>query len=173
LKYVGLGKDEDFDGLNLTGQIALIRRGEITFKEKVNNALAANAAGVLIFNNEAGLISGALTQDGSSVGIPVAMIEKAVGEAIVASLNSGVPAKASLVVERTDYASFNGTSMASPHVAGVAALVKAANKKLTAPQLRQILKDSATPMQADPGRPNEFGAGLVNAESAVRKALSL
>ncbi len=128
---------------------------------------------MLIFNNEAGLISGALTQDGSSVGVPVAMIEKAVGEQLVAALSAGERPEASIRVARTDFSAFNGTSMASPHVAGVAALVKAANKNLTAAQVRQILSESATRMEASSERPNEFGAGLVNAKAAVQMALSL
>jgi len=173
LQYVGLGKPEDFKGLDLTGKFALIQRGEITFKEKVDNALAAKAAGVLIFNNEAGLISGALTQDGTSVGIPVAMIEKDVGDTLAATLTGGNTASASIVVERTNYSAFNGTSMASPHVAGVVALIRAANPNLTAPQVRALLKSTTESMQADPERPNEFGTGLVNAEAAVRKAMSL
>lgn len=39
----------------------------------------------------------------------------------------------------------NGTSMASPHVAGVAALVKAANPALTASQIRSILLTTTAP----------------------------
>jgi subtilisin family serine protease len=173
LVHVGLGKPEDFAGKNLRGKFALIGRGEIPFADKVKSALAAGASGVLIYNNEPGLISGALTQDGSSVGVPVAMIEQSVGQALVNSLASGQVAKASLSVARTNFSSFNGTSMASPHVAGVAALVKAANKNLTAAQVRQILSQTADRLQASPERPNEFGAGLVNAKLAVEKALSL
>ena len=173
LVYVGLGKSEDFTGKNLSGKFALISRGEIPFSDKVKSAIAAGAAGVVIFNNEAGLISGSLTQDGSSVGVPVAMIEKTVGDALVNALNAGQVAKASMVVLRTNFSAFSGTSMASPHVAGVAALVKAANAKLTAAQVRDILKQTAEEMQADATRPNEFGSGLVNAEAAVLKAISL
>lgn len=172
LHFVGLGKEEDFANLDLTGKFALIQRGEIPFKDKVTNAIAAKAIGVLIFNNESGLISGALTQDGSSVGIPVAMIEKSTGEAIADTLSKGNEATASIVVERTNYSAFNGTSMASPHVAGVVALIRAANPNLKAPQVRQIIKDTAVSMQANPARPNEFGAGLINAEAAVLRALA-
>ncbi|MCB9877561.1 MAG: S8 family serine peptidase [Planctomycetes bacterium] len=59
----------------------------------------------------------------------------------------------------------NGTSMASPHVAGVAALVKAADPSLTAAQIRDILIGSAT---AGLGLPNS--GRLIDALAAVQAA---
>jgi len=59
----------------------------------------------------------------------------------------------------------NGTSMASPHVAGVAALVKAANPSLTAAGLRDILTRTAT---AGANLPN--GGRIVDALAAVQDA---
>jgi hypothetical protein len=47
-------------------------------------------------------------------------------------------------VPGNSYDTWNGTSMASPHVAGVAALVLGANPNLTPSQLRQLLVDGAT-----------------------------
>ncbi len=54
LEYVlipGTGKPEDFSGLELTGKLALIERGEITFAEKVKNAAAAGAVGAVVYDN--------------------------------------------------------------------------------------------------------------------------
>ena len=53
----------------------------------------------------------------------------------------------------------NGTSMAAPHVSGVAALILAREPGLTASQVRQRLEDYATPI----GDPQFFGKGLLNA----------
>jgi serine protease len=61
----------------------------------------------------------------------------------------------------------NGTSMASPHVAGVAALVKATNPSLTAAQIRAILIGNAT-TQAGSGLPN--GGRILDALLAVQAA---
>lgn len=169
--FAGLGKPADFQGKNFSGKYALISRGEITFKEKVEAAIAAGAAGVIVFNNAPGLIQGGLTEDGSEVAIPATMIEQVAGEAVRDALNSGRVLNAAMSIDRTDYAEFQGTSMASPHVAGVAALVKSANPRLTPAQVREVLKTTATPL--GPNTNNEYGAGLVNAEAAVNRARTM
>lgn len=50
----GLGRADDYAGLDLTGKIALVRRGEITFTEKLLAARDAGAVGMICFNNEPG-----------------------------------------------------------------------------------------------------------------------
>lgn len=71
---------------------------------------------------------------------------------------------------RDDYGYMNGTSMASPVVAAVAALVCAADPDLSAAEVRSTLCETATDMHLS-GRDAETGWGLVNAEEAVRVAL--
>lgn len=68
------------------------------------------------------------------------------------------------------YALLNGTSMASPHTAGVAALAVQANPAITVEEMEQILIDSAVPLtdQRFPQAPNYgYGWGQVNALNAV------
>lgn len=60
------------------------------------------------------------------------------------------------------YKDASGTSMASPQIAGVAALIMAAGVQSNV-QVREILKNTATPL----GDAKQFGAGLVNAEAAI------
>ncbi|MEH2194142.1 MAG: S8 family peptidase [Nostoc sp.] len=62
---------------------------------------------------------------------------------------------------------FQGTSMASPHVAGVAALIKAAGIK-EPDEVLKVLKQSARVIQDD--GLNYYGAGQLNAEAAVKLA---
>lgn len=62
------------------------------------------------------------------------------------------------------YVSMNGTSMATPHVAGAAALVKQRYPSWNATQIRDHLKNTATNL----GNSSQFGSGLVNAEAATR-----
>ncbi|MDC0832620.1 DUF5942 domain-containing protein [Geitlerinema sp. CS-897] len=67
------------------------------------------------------------------------------------------------------FLAFQGTSMASPHVAGVAALIKAAGVD-DAEDVVRILKESARPVQDD--TLNHFGSGHLDAKSAVQLAVN-
>jgi cell wall-associated protease len=62
-----------------------------------------------------------------------------------------------------------GTSMASPHVAGAAALVKEAWAAATPTQVSQVLTQTATDRGA-PGRDDAYGAGLLDIAAAVTRA---
>jgi subtilisin family serine protease len=170
LVNAGLGKPEELAKVDVKGKFALISRGEIKFSEKVANAIKAGAAGIVIYNNAPGLIHGALTDDGSTLPVGVFMIEQAAGNEIVGLLTAGKEVKATIQTIATDYSAFDGTSMATPHVAGVVALMKAANKKLLPAQVKAILTSTATAL--GPNTNNEYGAGLVNADAAVSAALS-
>lgn len=70
------------------------------------------------------------------------------------------------VNNQPSYAYYQGTSMAAPHVAGVAALVLAGNPSLTATALRARLQSTAVHLGA-PGRDDRYGWGVVNAYRAV------
>lgn len=169
--YAGLGKPEDFAKINVKEKFVLVQRGEIKFVEKIQNAIEAGAKAVIIANNQPGLISGSLTEDNSSIGVGVFMIEQTVGEELKSALAKGTKVEVSLRTLITDYAAFSGTSMATPHVAGVVALVKAANKKLAPGQIKALLQRTATAL--GPNDKNQFGAGLINAEKAVNEALKI
>jgi bacillopeptidase F (M6 metalloprotease family) len=68
------------------------------------------------------------------------------------------------------YSSMNGTSMASPHVAGTVALIQAANASLSVDEIENLLYETATPTtDATYGESpnNGYGYGIINAELAV------
>jgi serine protease len=63
-----------------------------------------------------------------------------------------------------------GTSSAAPNVTGVASLVWSANPNLTAGQVREVIASSAYDL-GNVGNDTLYGAGLVNADAAVRRAI--
>ena len=74
-------------------------------------------------------------------------------------------------VPNDTYAFFDGTSMASPHVAGLAALVWSASPGLSNTQVREVVEDSCADSAAlNPGFPGQLGRGRINADSAVARA---
>ena len=85
--------------------------------------------------------------------------------------------------ESVHYVGLTGTSMASPHVAGVAALMLQANPALTPAEVEDILEDTAhkyafgAAYAFDPRNPDDAssfdkGHGLVDAKAAVEEALA-
>jgi thermitase len=64
------------------------------------------------------------------------------------------------------YVAFSGTSMATPHVAGVAALIAAKNPTWTQAQIRAKL-DTSVDDKGAPGRDPQFGFGRVNLAKAL------
>lgn len=66
------------------------------------------------------------------------------------------------------YASFSGTSMATPHVAGAAALVLSINEGLTTEELKQILMDTGDPIPALDGI--TVSGKRLNVENALDEA---
>ena len=83
----GVGAEEDYAGIDVTGKAALILRGEISFSDKVANAQNHGAAAALIYDNEDS--AQLITMQIENASIPSAFIGKADGEAAAALLAAG------------------------------------------------------------------------------------
>jgi len=71
------------------------------------------------------------------------------------------------------YTFLSGTSMATPHVAGVLALMKSVNRDLTPADFDALLqRGDLSEDLGPPGRDDSFGYGLINAGRAVAAALA-
>lgn len=141
-----------------SGAVCLIQRGDISFAEKVQACEAGDGVAAVIYNNEPGLFSG--TVEGAGTGIPSVSISGADGTALAAG------SSATVAVGPGNYAYFDGTSMATPHVAGVAALVWGQNPNWSNAQVREALQATALDL-GNAGRDNAYGYGLVQAKAAV------
>ncbi len=178
LEYVGLGKEEDLEDIDLTGKAALIQRGEITFADKAKHAFSAGAEAVVIFNagkeddekfDASKPISGTLG-DFKTDKVVIGLSSEKGLEILEALKSKSSLATVSTNLIATDYQTFQGTSMASPHVAGVVALMIAANPNLEPDDIKKILKETSLELDGENSE-NQSGAGLVNAEAAVKAAL--
>jgi serine protease len=147
---------------SVAGNIAHIRRGIITFAQKVAYAQSKGAIGVIISNNVSGNFNGTLNNGSPLI---VVSISQADGNNLQALAQTGITGSAS--VNSNPYAYYSGTSMACPHVAGVAALIFAANPIDISPlEVRDILFNSAQDI-GTPGRDDIYGYGLVDAYAAL------
>ena len=83
LDYVyipGAGNAEDFEGYDVEGKVALIQRGTISFYVKIENAQAAGAIAVIIFNNTSGVIN--MNLQGGNITVPSVSIMQMYGESL-------------------------------------------------------------------------------------------
>ncbi|RFU62518.1 peptidase S8 [Peribacillus glennii] len=84
LMYGGVGYRKELH--HAKGKIVLLKRGKLTFDEKVRNAEKAGAKGVIIYNNTKGGFIGSLEEQRN---IPAASIDKAAGERLKQTLLIG------------------------------------------------------------------------------------
>lgn len=144
-----------------SGRVCLIARGTNSFAQKVQNCQAGGGVAAVIYNNVPGLFSGTL--GGTATSIPSVSISQADGQVLLGQTGQS----ATVAVDAGNYAFYDGTSMATPHVAGVAALLWSHNPGTwTNKVIRAALQ--ATALDLGPqGKDNAYGYGLVQAQAAL------
>ena len=154
-----------------SGFVVLCSRGEVSFKQKVDSVIAGGGVAAVIYNNASGNFLGTC-DDGTGTkcdAIPAISLSQEDG---LAAQVDAAGDKASTVVSTvtpstTSYADMDGTSMATPHVSGVAALVWSHNAGWTNAQIRDALNNSARDKGAA-GRDSEYGFGIVQTCGALQ-----
>jgi subtilisin family serine protease len=145
----------------------LIQRGTISFADKVTNAMNQGAVAAIIYNNTAGDFSGTLgaatTSDGRTW-IPAVAVSDTTGAALKAQAGTS----ATVVDGASDWDYYDGTSMATPHTAGVLALIWSASPGLSASTVESYLFTTTTDLGVA-GFDSTYGRGIVNADAAVAK----
>ena len=155
---------------NVNGNICLAERNDNqkgSNYPEINPAKAcadAGASAVIVYSDSTrpGLQNPFLVDANTDVTVPTVSVSRTLGQQLMTQLGTN----ASLTVNGSqDYAYYNGTSMATPHVTGVAALVWSNNINCSADDVRSALKNTAIDLDAA-GRDDKTGFGLVQAKAA-------
>lgn len=154
---------------NMSNQICLVERvgnqgSSYPEIDAVKACSDAGARAAIVFSNTAlpGLQNPFLVDGPSDAPIVSVSVDRATGLALRAQVgNTATVSNTS----NEDYEYYNGTSMATPHVSGVATLVWSYHTECSASQVRTALTATAEDLDAA-GRDNKTGFGLVNAVAA-------
>ena len=150
----------------VSGKVCLIQRGTVDFSTKVSNCQNSGGVGAVVYNNVAGAFGGTL---GTTVtNIPSVTATDTDGAAMKNQLGQS----ATVGIKASNYAYFDGTSMATPHVSAVAALVWSYFPTCTGSQIRTSLGKSALDL-GTAGRDTKYGFGLVQAKAAYDRIKAL
>jgi subtilisin family serine protease len=158
-------------------KVVLCQRGTNTFNDKVTRVKTGGGLAMVVYNNVDGPLSAAFFNTATppqpvTSTLPAVGISKADGETIIASLagqTATVDATPSL--SNVAYENKSGTSMATPHVAGAAAVVWSSKPTATAQQVLEALETTALDIDAA-GRDNNTGWGLVQIPAAIAELQS-
>ncbi|MES9684688.1 S8 family serine peptidase, partial [Gottfriedia acidiceleris] len=228
---VGLARTAtDFNGKDLNGKIAFIKRGTNALIDKIKNVKTRGAIGVIMYNDEANQAEGPINAlIGESIdAVPSFTISNSDGLAILANIKSGNssftfgdyskiktasdelaafssrgPSRVNYDIKpevtapgvaimstvpfyvnnknvdgthpedyKYAYERLSGTSMATPYVAGVSALLLQSNKDLQPADIKSILMNTADPL-SKAYSVFEIGSGRVDAYEAIHSNVEL
>lgn len=152
------------------GSVVLCQRGSVSFNTKVQNVQNGGGVAAVIYNNvtsdsTCGDFLGTLGSGNSST-IPAIGVSCADGTSALGHVGHNGSVVSRLTIPASGYEGWGGTSMATPHVSGVAALLWSCYPLKTNQQIRNTM--NATAKDKGPaGRDNAYGYGIVQAKAAV------
>lgn len=154
---------------SMTNKVCLVERvgNQGTSYPEINAVKAcknAGASAVIVYSNLAlpGLQNPFLVDANNEANLVSVSVDRATGLALRNQIGASVTVSNQ---GNKDYEYYNGTSMATPHVSGVATLVWSYHPECSAAQVRNALKMTAEDL-GTAGRDNYYGYGLVNAVAA-------
>ncbi len=148
------------------GMVVLCQRGNNTFYEKTMNVQSSGGVAAVIYNNVYDDTFFTLGEGNSSEIIAI-QIGKDLGEFLVSEkLGFTANITSSYEFPASGYEAWGGTSMATPHVSGVAALIWSANPDWSNVQIREAMVSTAADL-GDPGCDVAYGWGFVQAADAL------
>lgn len=149
------------------GNVVLCERGGATFRQKIDNAAAGGAVAAVIYNNAEGNFNGTYGDPCCSE-IPAISLSQADGQDALGHLGTDGTVNVNLV-DTTAYAFLSGTSMATPHASGTAAVIWSDCTGLDNDRVRSHLAATTRESQADDleGRDVFYGFGIVQVSEGV------
>lgn len=147
-------------------KLVICQRGNnVSFFTKVTNVQSSGGVGAVIYNNVAGSFAGTLGA-GNSSSIPAISLSQADGVALLSQVVQTGTLVSVFTSPGSGYEAWDGTSMATPHVSGVAALIWSHNGAWTNQQIRTALQATAED-RGTAGRDNAYGHGIIRAKAAL------
>jgi hypothetical protein len=101
------GEADDYADIDVTGKVAVVSRGSITFSEKVVNAAAAGAVALIVYNNTTGTINMSI----DDYQIPAVSVLQTTGAAMEAALEADPNATVHFDEELTNFENENAWLM--------------------------------------------------------------
>lgn len=156
---------------DMTGKICLTERignqdssGVYPEVDAVKACYNAGASAAIVYSNAelAGLQNPFLVDTNDSYNLVSVSVDRDLGLELTNAVGQTISVDSSV---NEDYEYYNGTSMATPHVTGVAALVWSYHPQCSAKQVRDALNATAEDIDVV-GRDNRTGNGLINAVAA-------
>ena len=154
-----------------SNQVVLCQRGTNNFADKVKNVQAGGGKAAVIYNNVAsdatcGVFTGTLGRR-VTTNIPATTLSCADGAEALTHTGGAASVESRFSAPNDGYEAWDGTSMATPHVSAVAALVWSCHPGASNTDIRNALNATAKDKGAA-GRDTAYGFGIVQAKAAVQ-----